>query len=143
MSFTDDRKNKETLTSAATATVAPPPLTVSITTAAPATHNGSTDEFTFEIAFSEEPKSDFSFRTLKLHAFDVNGGTILRAQRLQKDPQSNIPWKITVRPNGNNSDVTIVLPVTTDCDNDDGAICTDDGRKLSNRLEFTITGPGG
>ena len=37
--------------------------------------------------------------------------------------------------------VTVVLPVTTDCDAD-GAVCTADGRKLSNRNEFTVSGPG-
>ena len=34
-----------------------------------------------------------------------------------------------------------VLPVTTDCAAD-GAICTEDGRMLSNRLVLTVTGPG-
>ena len=38
--------------------------------------------------------------------------------------------------------VTIVLPATTDCASD-GAICTSDGRKLSGRLELTVSGPGG
>ena len=39
--------------------------------------------------------------------------------------------------------VTVVLPVTTNCD-DQGAICTkdDSGRKLSNSLSFTVSGPG-
>ena len=37
--------------------------------------------------------------------------------------------------------MTIVLPVTTDC-NATGAICTGDGRKLSNRNGFTVAGPG-
>ena len=55
VTFTDDVGNEETLTSAATDAVAqaPPPLTVSLRGAAPATHDGST-EFTFEIEFSEE-----------------------------------------------------------------------------------------
>ena len=35
----------------------------------------------------------------------------------------------------------IILPVTEDCDAQ-GAICTEDGRKLSNRLELTVSGPG-
>ena len=33
-------------------------------------------------------------------------------------------------------------PPTTDCDAD-GAVCTQDRRKLSNRLEITVPGPGG
>ena len=53
---------------------------------------------------------------------------------------SNIHWRITVEPGGN-GDVTITLPVTTDCA-DDGAICTEDGRVLSNQLSITVPGPG-
>ena len=139
--FTDDANNEETLTSQATeAVAAPPTLTVSVTTAAPATHDGSA-EFTFEIRFSEEPHADFSYRTLRDHAFTVTGGAVKKAQRLQTDPESNIPWRITVQPDGN-GDVTVALPVTTDC-GDQGAICTGDGRKLSNGLEFTVSGLGG
>ena len=36
--------------------------------------------------------------------------------------------------------VTVILPVTGDCESD-GAVCTDDGRPLSNRLELTVSGP--
>ena len=136
VSFTDDAGNKEALTSAATDEVeaVPPALTVSLTAAAPATHDGSTD-FTFEIEFSEE--FPLSFKKLKLHAFDVTNGEVLKAQRMVKS--SNISWRITVRPDSN-ADVTVVLPVTTKC-GAQGSICTQDGRKLSNRLEFTVTGP--
>ena len=100
----------------------------------PATHNGTA--FTFDLTFSEE--FGLSYVTLKTHAFNVTGGTVENAQRTDKP--SNISWRITVKPNGN-GDVTVVLPVTTDC-NAEGAICTADGRKLSNRLEFTVSGPG-
>ena len=34
----------------------------------------------------------------------------------------------------------VVLPVTTKC-GAQGAICTKDGRKLSNSLNFTVSGP--
>ena len=138
VTFTDDADNEETLTSEATAevTAAPVPLTVSVTVSAPASHDGSS-EFTFEIEFSEE--FGLSYRTMKFDAFNVTGGSVERAQRTDKP--SNIPWRITIKPQGN-GDVTIVLPVTTDC-NADGAICTGDGRKLSNSLSFTVSGPGG
>ena len=138
VTFTDDADNEETLTSEATAavTAAPVPLTVSVTVSAPATHDGSS-EFTFEIEFSEE--FGLSYRTLKFDAFNVTGGSVERAQRMDKP--SNIRWLITVKPQGN-GDVTIELPATTDC-NADGAICTGDGRKLSNSLSFTVSGPGG
>ena len=140
VTFTDDADNEETLTSEATVevTAAPVPLTVSVTVSAPASHDGSS-EFTFEIEFSEEVK--LSYATLKNHAFNVTGGSVERAQRTDKP--SNISWLITVKPQGN-GDVTIELPATTDCD-DQGAICTkdDSGRKLSNSLSFTVSGPGG
>ena len=136
VSFNDDKGNPEALTSEATAAVAPrPPLTVSLENS-PQGHNG-TDEFTFEIRFSEEFK--LSYQTLKSHAFNVTGGEVLKAQRTDKP--SNIPWRITVRPDGN-GDVTVELPITTDCEST-GAICTGDGRMLSNRLGFTVSGPGG
>ena len=138
VTFTDDLDNAETLTSIATAavTAAPVPLTVSVTVSAPATHDGSS-EFTFEIEFSEEVK--LSYVTLKNHAFNVTGGAVERAQRTDKP--SNISWLITVKPQGN-GDVTIELPATTDC-NATGAICTGDGRKLSNSLSFTVSGSSG
>ena len=56
------------------------------------------------------------------------------------EPPSNIGWEIHVTPDSDGS-LTIVLPVTTDC-NATGAICTGDGRKLSNRNGFTVAGPG-
>ena len=140
VTFTDDADNAESLISEATETVvqAPSPLTVSLENAA-TSHNG-TDVFTFEIRFSEQ--FGLSYKTLRDDAFTVVGGEVKKAQRMDRDSDTpNIWWRITVEPDGN-GDVTITLPATTDC-TDDGAICTEDGRKLSNRLEFTVSGPGG
>ena len=39
-----------------------------------------------------------------------------------------------------NHDITVTLPATTDCDAE-GAICTEDGRMLSNELVLTVGGP--
>ena len=100
----------------------------------PATHNGSA--FTFDLTFSEE--FGISYVTLRDDAFSVTDGEVTSARRLTQG--SNIRWTITVTPDSA-ADVTIVLPVTTDC-NANGAVCTADGRKLSNRLEFTVSGPG-
>ena len=52
---------------------------------------------------------------------------------------SNTGWTITVEPDSDAA-VRIVLPATTGCDSP-GAICTEDGRQLSNSLDFTVTGP--
>ena len=117
-----------------------PPLTVSVAVAPPSTHDGQT-AFTFEIKFSENI-ADLSYLTLRDHAFQVTGGQVAKARRM--DPQSatpNVHWEITVKPDGND-DVVIVLPVTADC-NAQGAICTKSGGKLSDRNELTVSGPGG
>ena len=139
VSFTDDAGNEETLTSAATgaAAAAPSPLTAQASQV-PASHDGN-DSFTFELRFSETPKDDFSYRTLRDHAFTMTGGEVINARRL--NPPSNVGWEITVQPDGSGT-VTIVLPATTDCEAE-GAICAGDGRMLSGRLELTVSGPGG
>ena len=140
VTFTDDAGNAESLTSAATAAVAaapspPSPLTASVHNT-PTSHDGQS-AFTFELRFSEE--FGISYRTLRDHAFTVTGGTVKKAKRMEQG--SNIQWRITVRPDSN-SEVTIILPVTTDCAAE-GAICTGDGRMLSSRVELTVLGPGG
>ena len=135
VSFTDDAGNAETLTSAATAAVTLPPLTASAH-GVPASHDGSA-AFTFELRFSEE--MPLSYKTLRDHAFTATGGEVVKARRLEKG--KNLGWEITVQPSGN-ADVTVALPATTDCSSQ-GAICTGDGRMLSNELTFTVNGPGG
>ena len=137
VTFTDDKNNQETLTSTATGTVAAAPVPLTVSLENKSTSHDGTNDFSFDIRFSEE--FDLSYKTIKFHAFNVSGGSVQKAQRLQKEPESNIGWKITVRPDGN-GDVTVVLPITTDCEAQ-GAVCTEDGRKLSNRNEFTVSGP--
>ena len=99
----------------------------------PASHDGNTT-LTFEVKFSEEPKDDFSYKTMRDHAFTVTGGEVVKADRLA--PPSNVGWLIHVTPDGDDA-VTVVLPATTDCDAD-GAICTQDGRMLSGTLDLTV-----
>ena len=101
----------------------------------PASHDGSTS-FTFELRFSEE--FSISYKTLRDHAFTVTGGEVVKARRLERP--GNIRWEISVRPSSD-AVVTIVLPATEDCEAE-GAICTGDGRMLSNRVELTVGGPG-
>ena len=127
VSFTDGGGNAETVISA--------PTLMAGMYSAPVSHDGES-VFTFELRFSEE--FGIGYKTLRDHAFTVTGGTVKKAQRLEQD--SNIGWRITVQPSGS-GDVTITLPETTDC-NAQGAICTGDGRMLSNRLELTVSGPG-
>ena len=110
------------------------PLTASVS-AVPGSQSG---EFTFELRFSETPRKKFSYKIMRDHAFTVTGGQVTEARRLV--PRSNVGWEIHVQPDGDGT-VTIVLPATTDC-TAEGAICTQDGRKLSNSLNLTVPGPG-
>ena len=134
VTFTDDAGNEESLSSAATAAVTQS-LTASVHNT-PASHDGSAT-FTFELRLSETPKEDFSYATLRDHAFTVTGGTVTNARRLE--PGKNVRWEIAVQPSGN-ADVILSLPVTTDCEAQ-GAVCTGDGRMLSQRVELTVSGP--
>ena len=136
--ITDAAGNDEQLTSAATGAVAAvvKPLLTATVHGVPSSHNGQ-DAFTFELRFSEAPEPDFSYRTVRDHAFTVNGGSVTYVRRLE--PGKNIRWEITVTPDSS-ADVTIALNVTTDCEAA-GAICTEDGRKLSAPLELTVNGP--
>ena len=140
VSFTDDGGNQETLTSAATVAVASAPTTLTAATHdAPGSHNGQ-EKFTFELRFSEELGTGFSYKTLRDHAFTVTRGEVVGARRLESDSDTpNIRWEISVTPDST-ADVTVELPVTTDCEAQ-GAICTEDGTMLSNPLKFTVKGP--
>ena len=84
----------------------PPPLLTASLENASASHDGESD-FTFELRFSEE--FTLNYKTLRDHAFTVLGGTVKKAQRMDKP--SNIHWQITVKPNVN-AKVTIILPAT-------------------------------
>ena len=135
VSFTDDEGNDESLTSAATETVELPPLTASVHNV-PSSHNGQ-DSFTFELRFSADPKPAFSYTTVRDHAFTVTGGLVTYVRRLE--PRKNVRWEITVSP-GYGAAITIALNATTDC-SAQGAICTEEGGKLSGGLQFTVPGP--
>ena len=131
VTFTDDSSNEESLTSEAMAAVAaaPTPLTAGFKDA-PEGHSGE-DAFTFRIAFSE-PIS-ISYKTLRDHSLEVTNGSVTIVKRVNGNSDL---WEITVDPDSD-GDVTITLPVTNDC-TAQGAVCTGDGTKLSNRLELTV-----
>ena len=78
-------------------TVKGPPLTASFESV-PASHNGS-DSFRIRIAFSEAPKSGFSYTTMRDHAFTVTGGSVTGARRLVSG--KNLRWEIVVSPDSN------------------------------------------
>ena len=127
----------EASSEATTTPVNPTPLTA-VFLNTPESHDGQT-VFIFELRFSETPKPGFSHQTLQDHAFTVIGGTMIKARRLE--PPGNVRWEMHIRPDSN-ADMTVTLPASSSCD-DEGAICTEDGRRLSSRLEVTVAGPGG
>ena len=108
------------------------PLTASFS-GVPAEHDGS--EFTFDLSFSENVAAGYA--RIRDHAFSVNGANIKKAQR--KTQGSNQNWTVTVDPTDNGG-VSITLPATTNC-SAQGAICTADGRRLSNSSSATVAGP--
>ena len=101
----------------------------------PDSHNG-TDAFTFRIAFSDGIK--ISYKTFQDHSLEVTRGSVTKARRVNRRRDL---WEITVEPNSD-ADVSVVLPVTEDCANQ-RAVCTSDGRMLSNRVALSVAGPEG
>ena len=100
----------------------------------PQRHDGSTS-FTFDLVFSEEVA--IGYRTVRDSVFEVTSGEVTYVRRYS--PPSNMRWVMTVAPSSD-GDVVLVLPSGRSCDSN-GAVCTSDGRMLSNRLELTIEGP--
>ena len=104
----------------------------------PAEHGGGgeANRFSFDLTFSENP--EVSYRTLRdNHAFTVTGGAVKKAKR--KVRGSNQSWTITVEPSGWGN-VNITLPGNRAC-SASNAVCTSDGRQLSNSPSATVSGP--
>ena len=137
VSFTDDDGFAESLTSPGVHIQSPQPLYGSFREA-PETHDGSAT-FTVELHFSENP--ELGFQAVRDHVLNLANGSVTRAQRTNPSgDEPNRTWTITVRPGGSD-DVTIELPATTDC-SAQGAVCTTDGKMLSNQQTITVPGPG-
>ena len=110
----------------------PLPLTASLVNV-PAEHDGDSG-FTLRIAFSETIR--MSGRRLRSDVVAVAGGRATKARSVngRKDL-----WKLTVRPDSL-ADVTVTLAAGAACDTP-GAVCTADGRALSNTISATVEGP--
>ena len=131
VTFSDDKGTEETLVSAATEVVTVP-LTAVFENVPPA-HDGASI-FTFRVRFSESPA--LSYTVLRDESFAVTGGSVDKARRV--DGRNDLR-EIHVEPKGN-GDVTVTLAGGRACGTE-GAICTADGRALSNTLSATIQGP--
>ncbi len=97
---------------------------------APDTHNGN--PFTLKVRFSNlRYLTTAEFRD---HALIVTGGTVTKAIRVN---DRHDYWEITVTPSSPHMPVTLVLPENRPC-TFPGAICTQDGQRLSTSLELTV-----
>ncbi len=128
--------NGTRLSSGLTITVQGPPATplTARVEGVPAGHDGSS-VFIFELHFSEEVS--LSYVTVRDSAFQVTGGRVTNAGR--QSPPSNLSWYIHVQPESD-ADVELVLPAGRACDAS-GAICTANGKWLSNGLTIAVSGP--
>ena len=136
VSFTDDADFEETVTSYTVYVQPPQPLYGGLKDG-PVSHDGST-AFMLELYFSED--ISIGYEAVRDDVLDVTGGSVTNVRRLDPNGDNpNMRWEITVEPDGND-EVTLVLPITTDCD-DQGAVCTSSEKMLSNKSRVTIAGP--
>ena len=103
----------------------------------PAWHGGRGKEFSFELRFSENFPGKLPYKKLRDEAVQATNGRVTGAKRVAQG--QNQRWTITVRPHSS-EDVVVTLAATTDCGTS-GAICTPDGRPLSNSPSATVVGP--
>ena len=115
------------------------PLTVSVSDM-PAEHGGADAVFTFRLTFSETLASSYSYETMRDRSLGVWQGEHLRATNARRlEPPGNRYWEITITPI-DAQDIAITLGPTFEC-TDNGAMCTEDGRKLSNAFTRLVRGP--
>ncbi len=100
----------------------------------PAAHDGER-AFTLRMAFSE-PLSWMTGQRLREDVVAVAGGRTTSASRVNKRRDL---WQLTVEPDSL-ADVTVTLAAGAACDSP-AAICTADGRALSQGISTTVRGP--
>ena len=100
----------------------------------PTNHEGAGQTFTIRIPFSEDINT--SYKVLRDDALEVEGG---EARKFKRVDGSNSLWEIHAEP-GSNSDVTLTLLATADCEASD-AVCTASDKPLSQGGTISIPGP--
>ncbi len=103
--------------------------------AAPDAHDGA-GTFTVRLVFSEPVA--ISYQTLRDESVSAAGGAVEAARRVEG--RSDL-WEITLTP-ASDEPVTLTLAADRACDTA-GAICTADGRRLSNEAVLRVPGPAG
>ena len=107
----------------------------------PSEHGGKGSEFSFELRFSEDFGGRLPYKKLLDEALTVTNGRVRGGGRGAKRVARNQiqRWTITVRARSSEP-VTVSLAATSDC-TAAAAICTPDGRPLSNSVSATVEGP--
>ena len=99
----------------------------------PDTHDGET-AFTALLRFSEPVST--SYKTVRDQAMTVSEGQIAKARRVSG--RSDL-WEITIVPSSG-KDIAVSLPATGSCE-DEGAMCTREGRALESSALARVRGP--
>ena len=116
-------------------TVAGPPLTASFSNLPE--RQDTRSPFSFQMSFSENFGGRLRYKMLRDEALQATNGKVTHARRVT--PGQNQHWTITVQPHSG-GDVTVSLAASGDCETAP-AICTPDGRALSNTPSVTVAGP--
>ena len=108
------------------------PLTATLESV-PSSHDGER-AFSVRVRFSEAIAT--GYEAVRDHALTVTNAEVTNASRV--DGRSDL-WKLDIEP-GSDTDATLSVAANREC-TESGALCTADGRSLSNALEATIAGP--
>ena len=131
VSFTDDSGFDETIESK--------PRLLEISSligrlnSAPDEHDGTS---TFTLHLRLNTVLDTGPQAPRAASFEVTGGTIERVQRIERKRKL---WELSIRPLSDD-EIVIAVPLHESC-GETGAICSADGRVLSNASSRTIPGP--
>ena len=110
----------------------PAPLTARVARA-PAEHDGKA-ALKVRVAFSEAVA--VGNRAFRDHGVGVSGGRVTKVRKVNGRRDR---WELTVKPSSHGN-VTVLLAPPLDCAAS-GALCTADGRALSNTISATVRGP--
>ena len=102
---------------------------------APAEHEGPDSTFTLRLVFSEAVAA--SYRNLRDHAITATNGAVRKSERVNG---SSAEWNVTVAPSSREA-VTVSVSGGSDACSQGDAVCTEDGRRLSNSPSVTVEGP--
>ena len=102
---------------------------------APAEHEGVDSTFSLRVVFSEPVAA--GYRNLRDEAIRATNGAVRKASRVNG---SSAEWEVTVAPSSREA-VTVRISGGGDSCRQGDAVCTEDGRRLSNSPSVTVEGP--